>query len=1459
MAATLTELHQHIEEKVTGEEASFIRGFSEVLFDKAYPEFLKSFEPESLLAMTMGALQLFSQGAPDEVKIRAYNPIQGEHGWAWSGSVLEILLKDRPFLVDSVRAELRRRGVEVAFYLHPIVKVHRDSEGRLVKTAVAQSPASQESYQLYVLEEKLQEDRLRTLEEAVRHVLDDVVLATDDYPALRARSEEIAAYLLALSKEPGTSAARAAELRENAEFIHWLGQHNFVFLGFREYNIFPRDGEDHLQLEPSSGLGILRGRSKTSSYRDPVPLSRLPENLRTRVLHGPLLLVTKANSEATVHRPVRMDYVGVKKQEGGIARGELRLLGLFTSQALSTPCKDIPILRHKLRRVLEMDGSPEGSHDYKQIVSIFNSMPREELFWAEPEALLQDLRTIMRMESEHQVRLTVRRDPLARGVLVMVIMPRERFNAGVRYQIQELLSERFRAHHVDYQLSIGEEEHQVRFHFFLSTDAGVDGLDLKGLEAEVALLTRTWDDRLAGRLEADLGEEGRRLASAYAGAFNDAYKACNPPERAAGDVAMMERFGARMYLVDLHSDPAVSWLKIYHRRNDLTLSDTMPLLENLGLIVLEQLSFTVRRQDGQSCGIDVYRVLDRNRKPLRDEVRPLLAEAMSALLEGRAQDDRLNGLVLGAGLSWRQVSLLRVYQIYLSQIESTSRRFINETLLNHPTCARGIHDFFDARFNPATSGREQGMKALREGFFESLNQVSSLAEDRTLRSLFNLVEATIRSNFFKEKDWISLKISSQAVDTMPDPRPLFEIVVVAAGVEGIHLRGGKVARGGLRWSDRPDFRTEVLGLMKTQMTKNAVIVPVGSKGGFLLKKAPTDRDELRRYVTDQYKVFIRGLLDLTDNVVESRVVHPEGLVLYDEADPYLVVAADKGTATFSDTANSVAAEYDFWLGDAFASGGSYGYDHKKEGITARGAWECVKRHFREAGIDIAKPFTVAGIGDLSGDVFGNGLIYSDQIRLQAAFNHLHIFLDPDPDPAVSFRERVRMFGLARSTWDDYDKALISQGGGVFPRHAKSIQLSPRVREMLGIEAERLSGDDLVKAILRMPVDLLWNGGIGTYVKATSERNVDVGDSNNDAVRVNATELRCRVIGEGGNNGCTQLARVEYARLGGRINTDAIDNSAGVDMSDHEVNIKILLQPMVAGGKLSLEDRNALLGEMTREVNQLVLTDNYRQSLALSLAESRCKKDLGLFTSLIDYLEERGGLRRDVEFLPEARQLAERQRSGEGLTRPELAIVLAYTKMGLYRRLLETDFPEEPHFQHYLYGYFPTALAERYPREIAAHQLRREIIATQFTNKVVDVLGVTFVHRTIRNTGATPVGVVRAALMALEILNLDPLLEQVFALDNRVPAQVQYDALMAMVETVESVVNQMLLIHGVPASVSDFVKAYREPLLEIRDRFPDLLPASEQELFLARQREFHSQGLPAELAASVATLAYLPSG
>ena len=1469
MPGTLQQVQAHIV-KGGGREGDLLWRFSEFLFAKADAGFLEAFDSEALYAMAVDGLGFLKGYDRQGAKVEVYQPSYQADGWESPYTVVRLVMVDRPFIVDSMRNELRRRQVELYHLLHPIYSVVRGEDGAVEDIGDTPLSGRREAFEIYFVQ-PLDEEQRAALQTSVERVLGDVLFATTDYQAMRKQADRVADYLRKLrhASARGLHREMGPELEEFAAFMDWLDDDNFVFLGYREYDILQRDDSAFLQITEGSGLGIL-SKVEESAYREPIPLDQIPEGLRERVTGGRLVVVTKTNAESTVHRSARLDYVGVKKlSDDWQVRGEQRFVGLFTSKALSTPVEETPILRRKLSAVLAIDHATPESHDYKQIVSVFNTMPREELFWADGVSLHREIRTIMALVQERGVRLTLRPDPLSRGFAVMVIMPRARFNAEVRRSIQDLLAAKLEASHVDYQLAMGEDEAQLRFHFFFISDLTSDQVDIQTLEREVAELTRSWEDHLHERLIARHGEgEGRRLADRYLAAFDDRYKADTAALSALRDIEILERLADEDYLVDLlnpveeRRDGETTLVRIYHRRPSLVLSEVLPLLENLGFKVLEQISYQLDLDEGVR-GVDVFRVLDLAGQAI--DIRAhgnRLVEALESLLRGDAEHDRLNRLVLYAGLGVRQVALLRGYQMYYAQLNAvTSRRFINETLLAHPDQAARLLGYFEVRFDPSfEAGREAALAVAAEACNNGLAQVESLPEDRALRGLFDLMAATVRTNYYLDKPYISFKIDSQRVAAMPDPRPLFEIGVISPDVEGIHLRGGRVARGGIRWSDRPDdFRTEILGLMKTQMTKNAVIVPVGSKGGFVIKRAPGDREALRDHVREQYRTLIRGLLDLTDNRVDDGIVPPGGVVIYDRPDPYLVVAADKGTATFSDTANEISLEYDYWLGDAFASGGSYGYDHKVEGITARGAWECVSRHFREMGLDVfSDPFTAAGIGDMSGDVFGNGMLYTDQLLLKAAFNHLHIFLDPDPDAEASYAERRRLFELPRSSWNDYDPNLISEGGGVFERNSKAIALSPQIRDMLGIEDALLSGQDLIRAILAMSVDLLWNGGIGTYIKASTEQNTEVGDANNDAVRIDANQLRARVVGEGGNLGLTQLGRIEYARLGGRIDTDAIHNSAGVDLSDHEVNIKVLLQPLVSSGELSMVQRNRLLKEMTDEVSALVLRDNYHQSLALALAEARSREDILLFLSLQEYLDERGSLDPKVEFMPSRKEVLERARQGEGFYRPELAILLAYAKMGLFRRLLETDFPDEPYFQHYLFAYFPHALQESFPDAIRTHPLRREIIATQFTNTVVDILGITFVHRSIRDSGASAVEVIRAALIALEILDVHAFLEDIFALDNQLSTEAQYGALGALVKAVEGVVTWILLNDLSQQDVATFVGSYRVPLKTLREGLEGSLPAPERSRFQRSVENLIKLGHHRSLAAEIACLAYLPS-
>ncbi len=1479
MTLNLESVYQSIEAAAADQDKKLSVDLSHVLLEKASVGFLSLFDTEDLAAIARSSLRFVDRRRKKEVKLRVYNPTPGRHGWKADFTVVEILLQDRPFIVDSMRGCLGSLGLELVDFLHPVIRVGRDGTGKLERVLSQQDEGALEAYELFLVRQ-VERSGHKEIKERVNNVLGDVVLTSDDYRAMRDKTLELRDHLTGLAGEAGAGVSideGPEELREYASFVEWLLADNFVFLGYREYDILDRKGDRYIQTRPRSGLGILR-KMETSAYLRATPLEKISEKLRTRITAGPVLMITKTNAVSSVHRPVRMDYIGVKVyDESGRPAGERRLLGLFTSRAHSRSVESIPLLRRKLEQVVTLDGAAEGSHDFKQVVAIFNSIPRDELFWSSPDQLHRDIRTIMGIERQRRVLLTMRPDPLSRGLALMVIMPRDRFDTHVRQRIQGFLAERLEADHVDYNLAMGGDEAQVRLHFFFTTETTIDSVDLPDLDRKIAEFTRSWREHLLDEmLKRHDRSEARRLVNRYAHAFEEGYRAEVSIEQATHDIENLETLGEDSYLVDLvaqapGSDGVVSTqVRIYHQQSTLVLSEVFPILENLGLRIIEQISYS---PDGgrvlpagsrnPSLGIDIFRVLDHDGDPIEvDRVGEVLIEALLELLHGRTANDRLNQLVLAAGMSVRQVALLRTCRAYLSQVQAaTSLSFVADTLLKHPRCSRAIYDFFEARFGPSGSGsRKTAVAGARSGFQELLAPVSSLSEDETLRTLFQIVEATVRTNFFLGHPRIALKIDSSKIPAMPDPRPLFEISVGSPGMEGVHLRGGAVARGGIRWSDRPDdFRTEVLGLMKTQMTKNAVIVPVGSKGGFVLKNPPAERTRLKEHVLKQYRTFMRGLLDLTDNLVKGDIVHPKGLVIYDEPDPYLVVAADKGTARFSDVANQISREYGFWLGDAFASGGSQGYDHKKEGITARGAWECVKRHFREAGIRFGDDVvTVAGIGDMSGDVFGNGMIYSDRIKLLAAFNHLHIFLDPNPDPQASFRERKRLFEQPGSTWEDYDPKLISRGGGVFSRYAKSIELSAAARKMLATKETSLSGRAAIRAILEMEVDLLWNGGIGTYVKASSERHGDVGDQSNDNVRADASRIRARVVGEGGNLGFTQLGRIEYALGGGRINTDAIDNSAGVDMSDHEVNIKILLQLPVEAGSLSLEQRNLLLEEMTDDVSRLVLKDNYSQSLCLSLAEERSREDLPLFESLQEHLSDRGDLDPKVEQLPDSRTYRQRASRQQGLTRPELAVLLAYTKMALTRHLLLSNLPDQEFVQRYLHDYFPARLMEDYSEWAEGHRLRREIITCQLTNLVIDKVGIAFIHGMIRDTGATPSEVVQAVVAALVILDLRSFLSDIVALDDRVAATTQYRALREVNRAVRGIVQCILLGDVDLDRLTEFVAHHRPPMTELRNKVARFLPRAEKARHAEKARGFVESGFPKHLAAQVASLMYLPS-
>ncbi|MGN6514721.1 MAG: NAD-glutamate dehydrogenase, partial [Rhizomicrobium sp.] len=1191
------------------------------------------------------------------------------------------------------------------------------------------------------------------------------------------------------------------------------------------------------------------------------------------------LIITKSNERSVIHRRVHMDYVGVKMFKDGKFAGEHRFVGLFTSGAYSRRPSEIPLLRAKVKHVKERAGLAPDSHDGKALAHILDNYPRDELFQVPEDELYATALGVLKLGERPKVRVFLRFDRFDRFVSALVFVPRDRYDTQVRERIHAILAKAFNGRMSAANPTL-DDSLLARVHFIVGRNEGPrPHVDVHALEAQIRDAILTWDDGFAAAVLARHGEtEGHRMFLRHAAAVPARYRDAFSPEEAVRDLAELEALAradldpaiqARAYRSPRDPHNAMR-LKLYVLGSVLPLSASLPVFENLGFRVIAEDSYPVALEtsDGWSGDAAVLDFLmeraDDGPADLASQKAPL-EEAFQAIVSGAAESDGLNKLVIAAGLSWRDVTILRTAAKYLRQAGfSFSQDYIEQALFRNPDIAGLLVELFTVRNDPKLKGGEDAARTVHARIDAALNDVPILDDDRIIRRQRNVIDCTLRTNFYQAgkngepKSYVAIKLDSQTLDELPAPRPLVEIFVYAPEVEGVHLRFGRVARGGIRWSDRrEDFRTEVLGLVKAQQVKNAVIVPVGSKGGFYPKQLPVNatREDVQAAGIAAYKIFINALLDLTDNIhPDGSVVPPKDVLRHDGDDPYLVVAADKGTATFSDIANSIAEEHGFWLGDAFASGGSHGYDHKKMGITARGAWEAVKRHFREMERDIqSEPFTVVGVGDMSGDVFGNGMLLSKKTRLLAAFDHRHIFIDPDPDPESSWKERARMFDLPRSSWDDYNKSLISKGGGVFSRSVKEIPLSPEIKQLAGIAKDRATPAELMKALLKADVDLLWFGGIGTYVKAASQTNLDVGDRANDAIRINGNDVRASVIGEGANLGVTQLGRVEYALKGGRINTDAIDNSAGVDTSDHEVNLKILLAIPQRRGELSMDARDVLLTEMTDDVAKLVLADNYEQTKALSMASSRGTKDLDAQARYMRDLERRGKLDRAVEFLPADEELRKRAQDGKGLTRPELAVLLAYAKLDLDAEILASDLPDDPYFDSLLADYFPKAAANRFPEAVTQHRLRREIISTMLANRIVNIAGPVFVHRVKEISSAPSARVARAFIIAESAFNLAALDARIDTLDLKVKPDIQI-GMYANVAELRRRLGLWFLVNVPPAaSIAEVVARYRKGADALRGTYSSLVSPYEMDDTMTRIKDLIEAGVPEDVADDVGAL------
>jgi glutamate dehydrogenase len=1436
--------------------------------------------PETLFGAALAHLRLAGRRRPGTPNIRVYNPHLDEHGWRSGHTVIEICTDDMPFLVDSVTAEINSRNLAVHRIIHPLFSVVRAADGALTAAsppAAAGGEAGAPESFMHIEITRQSGGTLDGIAASLRDVLADVRVAVEDWQAMRTK---LAAVVDDLRRVASVEARE--EAAEAIAFLEWLTERNFTFLGYRAYRFEPGGATEPAAIRslPEASLGLLRDPQRLvfDDVANDVPLPPVfgvlldrPEPMR----------VTKANCRATVHRPVHMDVLLVKAFDAAGAVDGIHLFaGLFGSPVYHRSARNIPWLRLKVNRVVARAGFAPRSHDGRALTNILETYPRDELFQVDEGTLLTTAISILQLQIIPRVALFVRCDELQRFVACLIYIPRDRYGTELRLKVQSILERAFDGV-VSAHYSLLGDSPLARLQVYVRTTPGrIPPFDADDIEARIAAAARTWSDSLKEALEEAHGEEeGRRLFQRYGAAFPPGYRERFSGPEAVADVDAVERtlaagpLGMALYR-PLGAGEQQMRFKLFRPDAAITLSRVLPMLEHLGVRVVDEVPHAVELGDGEPRTVMIHDFGLETRDGTAIDlsvVRELFQETFLRTWLGEVESDRFNGLALGAGLSWRQVVVLRAYCKYLRQAGIPfSQAYMEETLIAHPAVVRDLVTLFEALFRPDWTDDERQARTnlLRERIAARLDEVAGADDDRILRRFLNAVENTLRTNYFQPavdgapKPYLAFKLDSQRIDDLPPPRPMVEVFVYAPTMEGIHLRGGKVARGGIRWSDRrEDFRTEIFGLMKAQMVKNAVIVPVGAKGGFIVKRPPdaADREAFLAEGVRCYRTLVHGLLDLTDNLTPDGVVPPVAVVRRDGDDPYLVVAADKGTASFSDIANGIALDESFWLGDAFASGGSQGYDHKKMAITARGAWESVKRHFRELGHDTqTQDFTVIGVGDMSGDVFGNGMLLSEHIRLLAAFDHRHVFLDPDPDPKASLAERRRLFDLSRSSWADYDPAVLSPGGVVFDRRAKTVRPSPEVRARFGLETERIEPNALIRALLKADVDLLWFGGIGTFVKASAESDADVGDRTNDAVRVNGADLRCRVIGEGANLGVTQLGRIEFARHGGRINTDFIDNSAGVDCSDHEVNIKILLDKVVADGDLTHKQRNALLVEMTDEVAWLVLRDNYLQTQAISLLESVAEITLEHQARLIRMLEREGRLDRAVEFLPDDEVLAERAAARLGLVRPEIAVLFSYCKIWLYDQVLASDLPDDPHLAVDLLRYFPSALRERFGERIPAHRLKRELIATEITNSLINRVGGTFVTGVAEKTGMPPAEIARAYIIARDVFGVREIWQQIEALDDRPMAAVQTSLHREVQQLLERTTLWFLANGGSPLDISVNVAAFQTVVAALSESIETLLPEAGNAGILARARGYREAGVPDALARRVATLPVMPS-
>jgi len=1472
-----------VRDRLAREKAATAERFVRQFYANVPPDDILRASADELYGAALAIWQFGAVRRPGEALVRVCNPRVEHEGWHAGHTVVEIVNDDMPFLVDSVSAELNRHGLTVHLVIHPVVRVRRDAQGRLLElfgSAEAPADATAESYMHIEVDQRSDPAQLTAVREGIEAVLADVRAAVQDWGAMRQRVVQTVA-----ETKANPLPLPAEEVLEGLSFLRWMDNDHFIFLGVREYRFGQEDGEDTLDVQQGQGLGLLRN-DHVSVFDGLRNFSALPPEVRAFVRHPRFLMVTKANRTSTVHRPAPLDAVMVKVfDDKGVEIGERLFLGLFTSTAYNRSTRDIPFLRHKVMNTVRRAGFDPKGHDGKSLVHILETFPRDELFQIGEEELFDIALGVLHLQERQRVALFVRKDPFERFVSCLVYVPRDRYDTDLRRRMQALIEKAYQGATTHTNVTLAESV-LARVHLIVRTPPGaIAAVDTAELEAALIEAARGWQDRLQHALVDRRGEEaGLRLARRWAECLPASYRETYTADEAVVDIERLEQvIQTGRIALNLHRPVEAErhelYFKVYQEGAPVELSRILPVLEDLGLrVIAEHGPFEIELPERtRSIHVQDFQMAMANGQAVDlDRAKASFEEAFLRAWTGEAQTDGFNRLVLAAGFTWREVSVIRALAKYLKQARfDFSQDYIEDTLAAHPLLTRRLMDLFLASHDPALRDRigvgevDSRRMGLIVEIDHLLDKVTNIDEDRILRRYLNLIRAVLRTNYFQRtadglpKPWLSFKLDSPSIDELPLPRPWREIWVYSPRMESIHLRGGRVARGGIRWSDRKeDFRTEILGLLKAQMVKNAVIVPVGSKGGFVVKNPPpasAGREALMAEVVECYKTMMRGMLDITDNLVAGTVVPPADVVRLDGDDPYLVVAADKGTASFSDIANSVSRDYGFWLDDAFASGGSAGYDHKKMGITARGAWESVKRHFRELGHDTqARDFTVIGVGDMSGDVFGNGMLLSRHIRLLAAFDHRHIFIDPNPEAARSFEERQRLFNLPRSSWADYDRSLISEGGGVFERTQKIIPLSPQIKALLGVAEDRLPPVLLMRAILKARADLLWLGGIGTYVKSAAENNAEVGDKANDAIRINGNDLRVRVVGEGANLGFTQRGRIEAAMAGVRLNTDAIDNSAGVDTSDHEVNIKILLRDVIDRTGMTRDQRDSLLAEMTDEVARLVLNHNYKQTQALTVAEAIAPDLLDDQARFMRHLEKAGKLSRAIEYLPDEEAVAARAQAKTGLTRPEMAVLLAYAKIDLYQALLASELPDDAKMDDDLCRYFPLPLQQNYGDAIQRHRLRREIICTVATNAMVNRVGPTFTWEMVEQTGRGEGDVARAYITVRDAFDLLPTWDAIEALDTLVPASVQTAMILETNRLMRRAIPWMLVNRPQPLDIQAEIDRLAPTVRTLHEGLGACLPPEAAAAHGERAQALVEAGVPEDLARRIAALPVLGS-